>query len=228
MADRTILVAHRDEAIRERFADALRDARHGYVTADSEHDAREAVADPARPVSLGLVDLGLSADGVALVRTLRSAATRPLPIVIFSGSVGAARQVAALASMGISGYVNEHAGREQVLPSLAPHLFPDNFNRRASPRVTLGVPVSYRAGQTIAGAITLDVGKGGLAIRTMNPLPKGSPVHLRFRLPGILADIEADARVSWSDRKVGMGVQFEHLAAADQTVVDAFVDEHQH
>lgn len=227
MSDRTILVAHRNPDTRRRFADALEDARHSFVTAASSAEAHQAVADKARPVSLCLIDLGLAEDGVSLIRALRAAATRPLPVVIFSGSVMAARQVAALASMGISGYVNEHAGREHVLPSLAPHLFPDNFNRRASPRVTLGVPVSYRAGQTIAGAVTLDVGKGGLAIRTMSPLPNGSAMHLRFRLPGLLADIEADGRVAWSDRKVGMGVQFEHLAASDQAVVDAFVDEHQ-
>ena len=78
------------------------------------------------------------------------------------------------------GYINEHAETPQILPALAPHLFPDNFNRRASPRVPLGVPVSYRAGQTIAGAVTLDVGTGGLAIRTMNPLPEGhgAPAHV--------------------------------------------------
>lgn len=222
MSDRTILVAHRLGPVRERFATALADARHTPVPAADEASARRAAA--GSPISLCLVDLGLAADGVALIRGLREAAGRAVPVVVFSGSVTDARQVAALATMGISGFVNEHAAAPQILPALAPHLFPDNFNRRVSPRVTLGVPVSYRSGQVIAGAVTLDVGKGGLAIRTMNPLPRGSAVQLRFRLPGVAADIEASARVAWSDRKVGMGLQFEHLAAADQAVVDAFVD----
>jgi uncharacterized protein (TIGR02266 family) len=226
MSDRTILVAHRNDEVRERFAAALTDARHAFVIATDEAEARRAVVAPDPTVSLVLIDLGLADDGVALVRALRSLAGRALPIVVFSGSVTAAQQVASLASMGISGYVNEHAARQEVLPALAPHLFPDNFNRRTSPRVTLGVPVSYRAGQTIAGAVTLDVGKGGLAIRTMNPLPHGATVHLRFRLPGVPSDIEAEARVAWSDRRVGMGVQFEHLAASDQATVDRFVDDH--
>lgn len=225
MSDRTILVAHRSEAVRERFGEALGEARHQFVLAADARAARRALARQA-PVSLALVDLGLADDGVALVRALRSDAGRALPIVVFAGSVSRARDVAALAAMGISGFVNEHATRPQILPALAPHLFPDNFNRRTSPRVTLGVPVSFRAGQVTSGAVTLDVGKAGLAIRTMSPLPRGSVVQLRFRLPGVSSDLEASARVAWSDRKVGMGLQFEHLTAADQATVDAFVEEH--
>jgi uncharacterized protein (TIGR02266 family) len=227
MSARTILVAHRHASIRDRFAAALADAHHTFVMAGSAAASNLAAADRDHPVSLALVDLGLDDDGIAFVRGLRAAAGGPLPVVVFSGSVTAAAQVAALASMGVSGYINEYAPTLQILPALAPHLFPDNFNRRASPRVTLGVPVSYRAGQTIAGAVTLDVGKGGLAIRTMNPLPSGVAVHLRFRLPGVVSDIDAAGRVAWSDRKVGMGVQFEHIAATDQALIDAFVDEHQ-
>ena len=37
--------------------------------------------------------------------------------------------------------------------TIAPHLFPDNFNRRGSPRVVLGIPVAYRFGNTIAAAL---------------------------------------------------------------------------
>jgi uncharacterized protein (TIGR02266 family) len=88
------------------------------------------------------------------------------------------------------------------------------------------VPVSYRAGQTIAGAVTLDVGKGGLAIRTMNPLAPGTEVLLKFRLPNAGEDIEASGRVAWSDRKVGFGVQFDRVSQDDQTAIDAFVDDH--
>ena len=72
--------------------------------------------------------------------------------------------------------------------------------------------------------MTLDVGKGGLAIRTMNPFPPGTTIQVKFRLPGAQADIDALGRVAWSDRKVGMGVQFDRISAADQDAVDAFVD----
>jgi len=226
MSVKTILVAHRFTSIRERFAAALADARHAYVMAESGEAALSAAADISKPVSLALVDLGLAADGVTFVRALRESSGRPIPVVIFSGTVASAAQVAQLSAINVAGYVNEHAATTQILPALAPHLFPDSFNRRASPRIALGVPVSYRAGQTIAGAVTLDVGKGGLAIRTMNPFPPGTTIQVKFRLPGGQADIDAVGRVAWSDRKVGMGVQFDRISSADQDAVDKFVDGH--
>lgn len=226
MSVKTILVAHRFTTIRERFAAALADARHAYVMAESGEAALSAAADISKPVSLALVDLGLAADGVTFVRALRESSGRPMPVVIFSGTVASAAQVAQLSAINVAGYVNEHAATTQILPALAPHLFPDSFNRRASPRIALGVPVSYRAGQTIAGAVTLDVGKGGLAIRTMNPFPPGTTIQVKFRLPGGQADIDAVGRVAWSDRKVGMGVQFDRISSADQDAVDKFVDGH--
>jgi uncharacterized protein (TIGR02266 family) len=115
---------------------------------------------------------------------------------------------------------------QHILPSLAPHLFPDNFNRRGSPRVVLGIPVAYRFGTTIAAALTLNLSKGGLGVRTMSPLPMGTKVRARFRLPGSKRDIEAESRVAWSDRRVGMGFQFEKMPAEDQAAIDDFVDQH--
>src|SRR5438105_5772617 len=161
MSQKTILIAHRQPDVRDRFAAALADARHQYIAADSVRAAEDAAADQQRPISLALVDLGLADDGVAFVRALRQRAGRALPVVVFAGTIGSVDQVRALLAMNVAGYVNEHAATPQILPALAPHLFPDNFNRRASPRVMLGIPVSYRSGQTIAGALTRNVGKGG-------------------------------------------------------------------
>jgi uncharacterized protein (TIGR02266 family) len=224
MSTKTILIAHRTAAVRDRFAAALADARHAFVLADSASTARALVADAEAPVSLALVDLGLDEDGAGFVRSLREAAGRSLPVVVFAGTVSAASDVPALLAIGITAYVNEHAATPQILPALAPHLFPDSFNRRTSPRISLGVPVSYRAGATIAGAVTLDIGKGGVGIRTINPLPSGTFVQIKFRLPGAAVDVEASGRVTWGDRKVGMGVQFERISTTDQAAVDTFVD----
>ena len=43
----------------------------------------------------------------------------------------------------MAGYVNEYRAVLHILPSLAPHLFPDNFNGRISPRVVLGIPIQF-------------------------------------------------------------------------------------
>jgi CheY-like chemotaxis protein len=224
MSVKTILIAHRSAEIRDRFAAALTDARHAFVLADTSAEAMRRAADPSVPVSLVLVDLGLAEDAGAFARTLRRAAGTPVPVLAFAGTVPSAADIPALAALG-AGYINEHAATPHILPALAPHLFPDNFNRRASPRVALGVPVSFRSGATIAGAITLDIGRGGLAIRTMNPLPKRSAIAIRFRLPSSASDIEVEGRVAWGNRQVGMGIQFERISSADQAAIDAYVDD---
>ncbi len=222
---KTILIAHRSGDIRDRIAAALADARHDYVTAPTLAEAIVALADRSRPVSLALVDLGLGPDPAQLVADLRAHASRTMPVVVFAGTLRSGADVPALLASGVAGYLNEHATTAQILPALAPHLFPDSFDRRSSARVTLGIPVSYRAGQTIAGALTLNVGKGGIGIRTMSPLAAGTSVHVKFRLPTGTSDIEATGRVAWSNRQVGMGIQFERLEHDAQTAIDQFVDD---
>ena len=225
MSVKTILVAHPAAAVRERIAAALSEARHACVPAATEPAARRAAADAASPISLALVDLGLAADPVAFVRDVSQGAGRPVPVLIFAGSVHSASEVEALATLPVAGYLNESARLADILPALAPHLFPDNFNRRTGPRVMLAVPVSFQAGPAISAATTFDVGTGGLGIRTMEPLPPGTALNLVFRLPGQTADVRAEGRVSWSDRNVGMGVRFEHIAADSQSAVDRFIGE---
>lgn len=221
---KTILIAHHAAEIRDRVAAALADARHDYVTADTADGALAAIGDENRPISLAVVDLGLAADAGTFVSALKRRTARNVPVVVFAGSVRSGAEVPALLAAGVSGYLNEHAATAQLVPSLAPHLFPDSFDRRSSPRVTLGIPVSYRAGQTIAGALTLNVGKGGMGVRTMSPLATGSAVQIKFRLPAGTTDIEATGRVAWSNRQVGFGIQFERVDADAQSAIDGFVD----
>jgi uncharacterized protein (TIGR02266 family) len=128
--------------------------------------------------------------------------------------------------LGISGYINEYSAVQHIVPALTPHLFPDQYNRRATPRVVVGISVSYRVGNTISAALTLNVSRGGLAIRTTNPLDKGTHVRVRFRLPSTARDVEAEAMVVWTDRRFGMGLQFTRIDAATQQSLEDFVRTH--
>jgi hypothetical protein len=77
-----------------------------------------------------------------------------LPILV-TRTVTSAEEVRDPAALGVAGYVNEYSAVPHMLPSIAPHLFPDNFNRRGSPRVVLGIPIACRVGKTISAALTL-------------------------------------------------------------------------
>src|SRR5207344_1491559 len=224
---KTVIVADDTAFVRDRFRAALEHAGHKAITVKSAAELLARIRADVGTIDLIVLDLRLPhAPGVELVRSIRKLDDGVLPILVFSGTIGSAEEVRELAALGVAGYVNEYSAVQHILPSLAPHLFPDNFNRRSSPRVVLGIPIQYRFGNTIATALTLNLARGGIAIRTTSPLDPGAAARVRFRLPAAPREIEVEARVSWSDRRVGMGLQFERVDPASQTIIDSFVDAH--
>src|SRR5215210_4271697 len=227
VAVKTVLIADDTAFVRDRFKTALEGAGHRAVTVKSAAELLARVRADLAQLDLIVMDLRLShANGIELVRNIRKLDDGRLPILVFSGTIANADEVRELAALGVAGYVNEYSAVQHILPSLAPHLFPDNFNRRGSPRVVLGIPIQYRFGNTIAAALTLNLSHGGIAIRTTSPLDGGAKIKVRFRMPGSKRDVDAEGRVAWSDRRVGMGIQFEKVDPASQAVVDNFVDAH--
>jgi uncharacterized protein (TIGR02266 family) len=226
-AAKTVLIADDTGFVRDRFKAALEEAGHRAITVRTAGELLSRVRADLDRIDLLLLDLQLpQTSGPALVRAVRKVDEGRLPILVFSGTITNAVEVRELLKLGLAGYVNEYSATQNVLPSLAPHLFPDSFNRRGSPRVTLGIPISYRFGDTIAAALTLTLSRGGVAIRTTTPLNPDAKVRVRLRLPGARSDIDIEARVAWSDRRVGMGLQFERVAPADQQAINDFVDAH--
>ena len=222
-----VVVADDTAFVRDRFANALTGAGHTPLPVTNTAELLARVRGDQGPVDLVILDLQLpQSGGVDLVRAIRQIDGGRLPVLVFSGTIAAAEEVRELAALGVTGYINEYSAVQQILPSLSPHLYPDNFNRRGSPRVILALSVSYSFEDTIAAALTLNLGKGGVAIRTMTPLEPSAKVKLRFRLPRSNRDVEAESRIAWTDRRVGMGLQFEKVEAMDQATLDQFVDQH--
>jgi len=225
-ATKTVLVADDTAFVRDRFRTAIESAGHRAVIATTEAEVLTAVRTPDVPLDLLVVDLRLPpATGTGLVKKIR-AHDRAVPILVFSGTVTSVDEVRELAALGVTGYVNEYSAVHHILPTLTPQLFPDNFNRRSSPRVVLGIPVNYRVGNTIAAALTLNLSHGGVAIRTTNPLTTDTVARLRLKLPGSKREIEVSATVTWSDKRVGMGLRFDRVTADDQALINDFVDAH--
>src|SRR5947199_2030823 len=227
VASKTVVVADDTAFVRDRFRTALENAGHKAIAVKSAAELLARVRADLVAIDLIVLDLRLPhAPGVDLVRSIRKLDDGKLPILVFSGTIATADEVRDLAALGVAGYVNEYSAVQHILPSLAPHLFPDNYNRRSSPRVVLGIPIQYRFGNTIAAALTLNLSHGGIAIRTTSPLEAGTKIKIRFRMPGSKRDIDAQGHVAWSDRRVGMGIQFEQVDPAHQAVIDNFVDQH--
>ena len=150
---KTVIIADDTAFVRDRFKTALENAGHRAVAVKSAAELLARVRADLAHIDLLVVDLRLPHQaGVELVRSIRKIDNGQLPILVFSGTISSAEEVRELAALGVAGYVNEYSAVQHILPSLAPHLFPDNFNRRGSPRVVLGIPIAYRFGNTIAAA----------------------------------------------------------------------------
>jgi uncharacterized protein (TIGR02266 family) len=224
---KTVLVADDTAFVRDRFRVAIEGAGHKAVTAQNGPELLGCARTGKDEIDLIVLDLRLpQGNGVAMLRALRKLDQDGPPVMIFSGTIATADEVRELGTLGVTGYVNEYMAVQHIVPALVPHLFPDNSNRRSSPRVVLGIPVAYRFGNTIAAALTLNISRGGLAIRTTSPLAVGTAVKVRFRLPTAKKDIDAEALIAWTDRRVGMGLQFTKLTPADQAHIDDYIQAH--
>jgi uncharacterized protein (TIGR02266 family) len=227
IASKTVVVADDTAFVRERFRSALERAGHKAITVPTGSELIARVKADLSTIDLLVVDLRVPhGNGVNLVRALRSIDPAKPPIVVFSGTIANAREVRELAALNVAGYVNEYTSLQHILPSLAPHLFPGEFNRRAGPRVVLGIPIAYRFANTIAAAVTLNISRGGVAVRTTNPLETGIAVKTRFRMPMSRKDIEVQSKVAWSDKRVGMGLEFSGLSDEDRNAIGEYVDSH--
>ena len=227
VAVKTVVIADDTAFVRDRFRSALEGAGHRALTVRTGQELLATLRNPAQRVDLVVLDLRLPhSRGIDLVRSVRAAVPNGPPIVVFSGTIANTDEVKGLASFGVAGYVNEYTGVGHIMPALAPHLFPEHYNRRSSPRVVMGVPITYRVGNAISTSLTLNVSHGGVAVRTTNPLDVAAVVRLRFRIPGTKRDIDAEARVAWSDRRVGMGFQFMSIDPSLQALIDDFVQRH--
>ena len=183
-ATKTVVVADDTAFVRDRFKTALERAGHTTITVANGSELVSRVKTSAAGIDLIVVDLRLpQANGVNIVRALRAIDPQRPPIVVFSGTIANAGEVRELAALNVGGYVNEYTALQHIMPSLSPHLFPGDFNRRTGPRVVLGIPIAKR-------------------------------------------DIDVESKVAWSNKRVGMGLEFLALSAQDQQAIAEYVDSH--
>ncbi|MEQ1757756.1 MAG: PilZ domain-containing protein [Vicinamibacterales bacterium] len=226
-ATRTVVVADETEFVRNRFRTALVGAGHKVILAGSRPELLDRVRAATSEISLVVLDARLSASDVGgLIRQLYTLLPNKPPIVAFSGTIGNTAAVRALAELDVTAFINEYTGEQNILRALGPFLGGNASTRRSSPRVALGTAVSFRLGQTIVTAVTSNISRGGVAVRSTNPFALGTDVRLRLRLPFSNKEVEAEARVVWSKPGTGMGLQFSRVSPAHQAAIDEFVNGH--
>jgi uncharacterized protein (TIGR02266 family) len=92
--------------------------------------------------------------------------------------------------------------------------------RRRYRRLTVRLLVDFSTSSGVRCEYATTLGAGGLFVESEQPLPQGSLIKVRFRLPGREQLHEIEGRVAWSQpagadarRAPGMGVEFTDAVA---------------
>ena len=101
----------------------------------------------------------------------------------------------------------------------------DEIQRRYD-RVPKKFRITYSSADAFTKSYLLNIGKGGVFIKTPHPLKKGENISLRMLLPDGGKELEVTAEVMWSSGKKhrtplgeyppGMGVKFVNLSPEDK------------
>ncbi|HUQ02002.1 MAG TPA: TIGR02266 family protein [Kofleriaceae bacterium] len=95
--------------------------------------------------------------------------------------------------------------------------------RRAAPRVLVDLDVDYRSENTYLFASSRDISETGIFVRTIEPLPPGTQLNLRFGPDDEDEILELEGEVMWvnpyrpdalANLDPGMGVRFVPLRTA--------------
>jgi type IV pilus assembly protein PilZ len=107
---------------------------------------------------------------------------------------------------------------------------PDSGNRRSSERIAVTWSVDCLTDETFLYASIRNISEMGIFVATMNPLPVGTVLTLRFAPPGGCEPFVLTGRVQWvnsvrplaDNLNPGMGVRFLDLTIeARERLVDA-------
>ncbi len=104
------------------------------------------------------------------------------------------------------------------------------FSSREEQRIKKTLSLSYKDHDSFVNAYTHNIGKGGLFIKTSNPLPEGESFILKLKLPGIEEQLKINCVVAWvnrddkePDNPAGMGLKFIDMNINERKLLDQYI-----
>ncbi len=111
----------------------------------------------------------------------------------------------------------------ELLPGADPAA--DPTERRAAPRVPVETDVTIGGNGRVTTGVSCDLSMGGIFVATYAPMPLGTRVSLRFRLP--TGSVVATGAVRWvrdpaPGRIAGLGIELLEMEEADRDTLRRF------
>lgn len=105
--------------------------------------------------------------------------------------------------------------------------------KRRQRRAMAEIRVEYRTVGSFISDYVTNISRGGVFVRTEQPLRIGTRVRLVFSLPGMPFPFDLTGEVRWIQERAsrehperGMGIAFEHIDERIQKRIQAFVEKH--
>ncbi len=102
---------------------------------------------------------------------------------------------------------------------------------REEQRIKKTLSLSYKDQESFVSAYSSSISKGGLFIKTSNPLPEGESFILKLKLPGLADALKINCVVVWvnqdetrTDMPVGMGLRFVDMDKNERLILDKYID----
>lgn len=93
-------------------------------------------------------------------------------------------------------------------------------------RIPAQIQIHYATGSVFLSDVTEDVSRGGVFLRTNEPLEVGDALRLKLKLPGDFFSVRVGGRVTWvRENPRGVGIQFTFGNGRAQGRVQRIVDE---
>jgi uncharacterized protein (TIGR02266 family) len=128
------------------------------------------------------------------------------------------------------GSVQPRTASVETLTDLGRALIGDNRLGRVFVRYTINLPVELRYGGRVFNCQSIDISRGGMMLRSDQMPPVGTEVGVALKLPGVPVPVEVSGRVTRVDlpvggteRRAGLGVEFERFAAGSEPDLIAFL-----
>lgn len=118
-----------------------------------------------------------------------------------------------------------------VPPPLKPHAPPPSLpQKRNNPRVAMQAAIDFGTDSNFFSGFSDNISDGGIFIATVNLMPLGTEVDLKFTLPGT-GQVEAHGVVRWirevndkdHEQLPGVGVQFTKMSETSLKAIRQFV-----
>ncbi|MEW5855618.1 MAG: TIGR02266 family protein [Myxococcota bacterium] len=127
------------------------------------------------------------------------------------------------AGIGVEFLPSERSTRELILDFVQGKEI--RFVERADHRFPVSMQISYKTDSTFVTDFTDDISQGGVFIVTANPMPLGTLVPLKMKVPGSLLPLKLKGVVCWHRKKSpeGMGLKFVFETESQKKKVEKLV-----